>query len=144
MTAKNSNGQLPLGDADATAPRPLVMNGGGELLDPFPPGSKAEAMFGTGKAVQTTATETPDDDDDTYYWELPARDKIEFHPTKENVIEIYQRSPVGESEDTRIDVHFSDAVGFARRVLWAAGFKTVLIATGDIGGYVDLEDGSVA
>jgi hypothetical protein len=79
-----------------------------------------------------------------YCWAVPSQARIECWATNEDEIEIEQTSPVHEDENIRIDVARSNAVRLARCILWAAGFKSVLIATGDGGGgYRDIEDGDL-
>jgi hypothetical protein len=87
------------------------------------------------------APEAPPDD---FCWSVPHQNRIECSPTMDDEIEIEQLSPLGESENTRIFVTRSNAVQLARSILYAAGFKGVLIATTDGGGgYSDVEDGGL-
>jgi hypothetical protein len=84
------------------------------------------------------------DDSADYCWAVPSQASIECSPTNDDEIEIEQISPVHEDENVRIHVARSNAVRLARCILWAAGFKSVLIATGDGGGgYRDVEDGDL-
>jgi hypothetical protein len=76
-------------------------------------------------------------------WGIPSQDRIECSATNDDEIEIEQISPVHPDENVRIHVARSNAVRLARSVLFAAGFKSVLIATADGGGLCDLEDGAV-
>jgi hypothetical protein len=79
-----------------------------------------------------------------YCWVVPFQPRIECSLTNDVEIEIEQISPIHEDENIRIDVARSNAVRLARCILWAAGFKSVLIATGDGGGgYRDIEDGDL-
>jgi hypothetical protein len=87
---------------------------------------------------------TGEDDSADYCWAVPSQARIECWATNEDEIEIEQISPIHEDENIRIDVARSNAVRLARCILWAAGFKSVLIATGDGGGgYRDIEDGDL-
>ena len=87
---------------------------------------------------------TGEDDSADYCWAVPSQARIECWATNGDEIEIEQISPVHEDENIRIDVARSNAVRLARCILWAAGFKSVLIATGDGGGgYRDIEDGDL-
>lgn len=151
MTAKGTTGQLPLGDEPSAAQvvnneaggRVLIRNGGGELIDPFPAGSKAEALFLNGGPLSGEDPEDQPENEGDYYWFVPAQDRIEVMGTKEGTVEIHQISPLGNSEDVRIDVAQANCVRLARMILWAAGFKVVLIAQGGPGGWTDLDDGAV-
>jgi hypothetical protein len=79
-----------------------------------------------------------------YCWVVPFQPRIECSLTNDDEIEIEQISPIHEDENIRIHVARSNAVRLARCILWAAGFKSVLIATGDGGGgYSDVEDGDL-
>ena len=87
---------------------------------------------------------TGEDDSADYCWAVPSQTRIECSQTNDDEIEIEQISPVHEDENIRIDVARSNAVRLARCILWAAGFKSVLIATGDGGGgYTDIKDGNL-
>jgi hypothetical protein len=87
---------------------------------------------------------TSEDDSADRCWAVPFQAHIECSLTNDDEIEIEQISPVHEDENIRIDVARSNAVRLARCILWAAGFKSVLIATGDGGGgYRDVEDGGL-
>jgi hypothetical protein len=93
-------------------------------------------------------TEPPEKDapaaSEDYCWVVPFQPRIECSLTNDDEIEIEQISPIHEDENIRIDVARSNAVRLARCILWAAGFKSVLIATGDGGGgYRDIEDGAL-
>jgi len=78
------------------------------------------------------------------YSAVPFQARIECWATNDDEIEIEEISPVHEDENIRIHVAKSNAVRLARCILWAAGFKSVLIATGDGGGgYSDVEDGNL-
>ncbi len=78
-------------------------------------------------------------------WIVPRQDEVVVFSTFEGTIEIEQKSPLGQSEDQRIVIVTSNAVQVARMILWAAGWRSILIATGDDGrGYRDLEDGDLA
>jgi hypothetical protein len=63
--------------------------------------------------------------------------------TTDGEIEIEQISPLGDSNDRRVFVTRGNAVQLARNILFAAGFKGVLIATCVGGGYADVEDGDL-
>jgi hypothetical protein len=77
-------------------------------------------------------------------WSVPHQSRIECSATMDDEIEIEQLSPLGESENTRIFVARSNAVQLARNILYATGFKGVMIATTDGGGgYSDVEDGGL-
>jgi hypothetical protein len=79
-----------------------------------------------------------------YCWVVPFQPRIECSQTNDDEIEIEQISPVHDDENIRICVARSNAVRLARCILWAAGFKSALIATGDGGGgYRDVEDGDL-
>ena len=85
-----------------------------------------------------------EDDSADYCWAVPSQARIECSLTVDDTLEIEQISPIHEDENIRIDVARSNAVRLARCILWAAGFKSVLIATGDGGGgYRDIEDGDL-
>jgi hypothetical protein len=98
------------------------------------------------KCERVTAAKDSDrcEDGSGYCWAVPSQDRIECSPTNDDEIEIEQISPVHADENVRIHVARSNAVRLARCILWAAGFKSVLIATGDGGGgYRDVEDGDL-
>jgi hypothetical protein len=79
-----------------------------------------------------------------YCWVVPFQPRIECSRTNDDEVEIEQFSPIHSDENVRIHVARSNAVWLARCILWAAGFKSVLIATGDGGGgYRDVEDGDL-
>jgi hypothetical protein len=78
-------------------------------------------------------------------WIVPRQDEVIVFSTFEGTIEIEQKSPLGQAEDQRVIIVTSNAVQVARMILWAAGWRSILIATGDDGrGYRDLEDGDLA
>jgi hypothetical protein len=80
---------------------------------------------------------------DDLCWTVERQDLIEVMGVRDGSIEIIQRSPLGEDDDECVTVASRNVVALARRILWAAGFNAVLIATGGRGGYSDLADGSV-
>jgi YHS domain-containing protein len=83
---------------------------------------------------------TPDD----YCWVVPFQPRIECSRTNDDEVEIEQLSPFHPDENVRIHVARSNAVRLARCILWATGFKGVLIASTDGGGgYSDVEDGGL-
>jgi len=82
--------------------------------------------------------------DDGKCWALPRQDRMEVYATNDDTIEIVQISPMGESEDVRIDIARSNAVALARRILYAAGFSGLCLGGAVNGrGYYDLHDGSL-
>jgi len=88
--------------------------------------------------------DTAEDDSTDYCSAVPFQARIECWATNEDEIEIEEINPIHEDENIRIHVARSNAVRLARCILWAAGFKSVLIATGEGGGgYSDIEDGSL-
>jgi hypothetical protein len=110
------------------------------------------ASAATGRPPEPVEPPTPEpapepageDDSADYCWAVPSQASIECSLTNDDEIEIEQISPIHEDENIRIDVARSNAVRLARCILWAAGFKSVLIATGDGGGgYRDVEDGDL-
>jgi hypothetical protein len=93
---------------------------------------------------QPRPKDEPADTAEDICWVVPFQPRIECWATNEDEIEIEQISPIHEDENIRIDVARSNAVRLARCILWAAGFKSVLIATSDGGGgYRDVEDGDL-
>jgi hypothetical protein len=79
-----------------------------------------------------------------YCWVVPFQPRIECSQTNDDEIEIEEISPIHEDENVRIHVARSNAVRLARAILFATGFKSVLIATLDGGGgYTDIKDGSL-
>jgi len=95
-------------------------------------------------AKQDAPVGTPDEDDPSNWcWSVPDQARIECAATVDGEVEIEQISPLGESENQRIWVTRGNAVQLARHILFATGFKSVLIATAGAGGYRDLEDGAL-
>jgi hypothetical protein len=77
-------------------------------------------------------------------WVVPFQPRIECSATHDDEVEIEQISSIHSDENVRIHVARSNAVRLARNILFAAGFKSVLIATLDgVGGYSDVEDGDL-
>jgi hypothetical protein len=76
-------------------------------------------------------------------WAVPHQRRIECWATNDDEIEIEEYSERGESDNVRICVARCNAVRLARSILYATGFKGVLIATGAKGGYCDVEDGGL-
>lgn len=80
--------------------------------------------------------------DEELVWEIPRQDEITFRKDGDSVL-IEQTDGVGDSYSIRISL--PNAVGFARRVLWAAGFDYVMLSAGDNGmTWIDLDDGAEA
>jgi hypothetical protein len=83
------------------------------------------------------------DTDETPCWVVPRQHEIVVRPLSDGRISIEQEGQHGSAADDGgiIEVTATNVVGLARRILWAAGFETVLIAVGNGGGWSDLEDG---
>jgi hypothetical protein len=79
---------------------------------------------------------TPEAEPSNWYWSVPRQDEIACMATTDGEIEI-------EQNDRRVFVTRGNAVLLARNILYAAGFKGVLIATCVGGGYADVEDGDL-
>jgi hypothetical protein len=84
-----------------------------------------------------------EDDQSDWCWSIPQQSRIECSANVDGEVEIEQISPLGDSDNQRIFVTRGNAVRLARHVLFAAGFKAILIATHERGGYCDLEDGDL-
>ncbi|MDH2343249.1 hypothetical protein [Bradyrhizobium sp. SSUT77] len=98
-----------------------------------------DAAVATGKI--SLAPDEPEIDTDLC-WHIPHQALIECRPTNDGTVEIWQKGQLGPDDDQRIDVAPRNAVALARRILWAAGFKSVgIFAYVKGGGCVDLEDG---
>lgn len=113
-------------------------------IGPNSPGTMAEAAAGTALVVMPEA-EAAEDDDANAVWGIEAQAEIEISRLPGGSVLVHELpGPGTQSEGERIVVTAGNAVAFARRVLLAAGFKGVLIATcGGGGGYCDLEDGDL-
>lgn len=75
------------------------------------------------------------------FWFIPHQARIETSMTADGVVEIWQEDQHGGNAD-RIHVAVNNSVALARRILWAAGFKSIgIFAYVKGGGCVDLEDG---
>jgi hypothetical protein len=86
---------------------------------------------------------TAEDDSSNWCWSVPYQARIECSATNDDEIEIEEISDLDESENVRIVLARSNAVRLARSILYAAGFRSILIATGAKGGYCDVEDGGL-
>jgi hypothetical protein len=94
-----------------------------------------------GKA--SLASPEPATADGGWVYTIPRQAEIVCAALKEGGIEIEQECLLG-GEPTIIHVAEGNAVALARRILYAAGFQTVLISTHEKGGCVDLDDGDLA
>ena len=74
-------------------------------------------------------------------WSIEPQAEVCVLAVNDGSIEIEQKSPMGKDDDQRIFVAAQNAVRLARMILFAAGFKNIVIATGMGGGFVDIEDG---
>lgn len=74
-------------------------------------------------------------------WSIEPQAEVRVWAVNDGSIEIEQKSPMGEEDDQRIFVAAPNAVRLARMILYAAGFDNIVIATGNGGGFVDIEDG---
>jgi hypothetical protein len=81
--------------------------------------------------------------DEGWCWAVPRQARIECSATTDHEIEIEEYSDLDESENVRICVARTNAVRLARCILYATGFKSILIATGVEGGWSDVEDGNL-
>lgn len=85
---------------------------------------------------------------ETYDGTLPRQDAVAVKSVPGQTamghdVEIEQEDPNGDRPD-RITVNSQNVVRLCRMMLWAAGFKTITIATRSAGGFVDLHDGDQA
>jgi hypothetical protein len=80
-------------------------------------------------------------DETDFVWVIPSQLEITTRALTNGGVEIWQDGQFGADEAVTIHVAAHNAVQLARSILWAAGFKTVLIATGGAGGWSDVEDG---
>jgi hypothetical protein len=95
--------------------------------------------------IQPKPGPAPAATDEGYCWAVPQQARIECWLTNDDEVEIEETSEQHDSENVRITVTRGNAVQLARSILFAAGFKTVLIATAVKGGYCycDVEDGNL-
>lgn len=94
--------------------------------------------------IETPAKENEPADAADHCWAVPSQDRIECSATNDDEVEIEQLSPIHPDENVRVHLARSNVVRLARSILFAAGFKSVLIATLDGGGgYSDVEDGDL-
>ena len=82
-----------------------------------------------------------DEQPNEWCWSIEPQAEIHVWAVKDGSIEIEQKSPLGEENDQHILVAAPNAVRLARTILYAAGFKNIVIATGTGGSLVDVEDG---
>jgi hypothetical protein len=77
------------------------------------------------------------------FWKIERRDEIQIVTTA-NGVALVQVSPLGESENQRVDVLLERVIALARRMLWAAG-STAITFTEDVDGDdLVLHDGDTA
>jgi hypothetical protein len=101
-------------------------------------------VAGLPAVIPPAEKDAPADTPEDRCWSVQEQSRIECSATVDNEIEIEQLSPLHPDENVRIHVARSNAVRLARCILFATGFKSVLIATGDGGGgYSDVEDGDL-
>lgn len=106
--------------------------------------ARGRVRYPGGQLVPVVQEPEPDDDENAV-WGIEAQAEIEISRLPGGSVLIHEPpGPGTQAEGERIVVTAGNAVAFARRVLWAAGFKGVLIATSAGGGYCDLEDGDTA
>jgi hypothetical protein len=97
-----------------------------------------------GPAKQDAPAATSEEDHSNWCWSVPHQARIECAATVDGEVEIEQINPLGVSDNQRIWVSRGNAVQLARNILFATGFKGILIATTDGGGgYRDVEDGDL-
>lgn len=98
------------------------------------------AAADSGDAAPEPEKRASEPDTENLFWEIPRQDEITFRKVGGSVL-VEQVTGLGESYS--IEVSLGNAVGFARRVLWAAGFKYVNLSAGDNGmTWIDLDDGA--
>lgn len=104
--------------------------GEGEKIGPADP-EKSMAVLTAAAGADTESV-----------WTIPAQHEIEIISSVGNEpIKLIQLDPLG-NEDATILVVRSNAVALARRILWAAGFRSVgLYEQNEQGGCTDLCDG---
>lgn len=86
----------------------------------------------------------PEEADGYHYWGVPSQRAIEAREAAGGAVELWQECQSGSEEGFIINIAAGNAVAVARSVLYAAGFKNILIATLEKGGYVDVDDGQLA
>jgi hypothetical protein len=105
------------------------------------------ATGATGEATGNVATfpeparDIPADDESDFVWAIDAQEEITTRALANGGVEIWQDGQHGPDDAVTIHVAAHNAVQLARNILYAAGFKSALIATGAAGGWSDVEDG---
>lgn len=129
-----------------TERRAMLINGAADFMARHPEqhdGKTAEEAVDDAVAAGkiSLAPDTSEDNTDLC-WTIPHQALIECRPTNDGTVEIFQAGQHGPDDDQRIDVAPRNAVALARRILWAAGFKSIgIFAYVKGGGCIDLEDG---
>ncbi|MBP1092994.1 hypothetical protein [Bradyrhizobium diazoefficiens] len=138
----------PLGNSPPTPTerRAMLIAGAADFMAKHPEqhdGTTAEeAVDAAVAAGKISLAPGPNEDDMDLCWIIPRQALIECRPTHDGTVEIWQQGQLGPDDDQRIDVAPRNAVALARRILWAAGFKSIgIFAYVKGAGCVDLEDG---
>jgi hypothetical protein len=76
------------------------------------------------------------------FWFIPHQARIECSMTADGMVQVWQEGQHGADDAERIHVTVNNSVALARRILWAAGFKSIgIYAYAKGGGCVDIDDG---
>lgn len=118
-------------------------------IDPDSPAFQADLAkidrIAEAEAAREALGMNDDDAEREFYWAIPRQYAIECRALPGGDVEIWQEGQHGDDDAHIIHVAAGNAVMLARHLLYAAGFKSITIATYVPGeGMEDVEDGSLA
>lgn len=105
-------------------------------------GATATQLAGFAATCVEAKAEAIEEQSEPFCGIIPRQAEITVEEMRDGNIRIEQEDERG-GDNTIVVLSRMNAVQFARMVLWAAGFKHVVIATRAQGGFVDLEDGDL-
>jgi hypothetical protein len=139
----------PLGNSPPTPTeqRHMLIEGAKDFNKLYPPGPSEVATAeeavndAIAKGVVSLAPDADVNGEDGF-WFIPHQARIECSMTADGMVQVWQEGQHGVDDAERIHVAVNNSVALARRILWAAGFKSIgIFAYARGGGCVDLEDG---
>jgi hypothetical protein len=112
-------------------------------IDEFPSTGSGSSLVPHVPQDSGTEDEVAGTDDEPTSWGIERQLEIIVRSCTDGSINIEQEGDHGSAHEDGgiVMVAQSNAVALARRILWAAGFKGILISKTTGGGYEDLNDG---
>lgn len=118
-------------------------------IDPDSPAFQADLAkidrIADAEAAREALGMNDDETEREFYWAIPRQHAIECRALAGGDVEIWQEGQHGDDDASIVRVAAGNVVMLARHLLYAAGFKSITIATHVPGeGMEDVEDGSLA